>query len=93
MYVILPYTKKRAKLLKVIIKPSEKRSKKIDVYDKKGNYIVSIGAYGSLDYAYYLHFLGKQYADERKKLYKKRHQKDRMVKGSPGYYADQILWT
>ena len=93
MYFILPYTKKRAKLLKVIIKPSIKKSKKIDVYDKKGNYIVSIGAYGSLDYAYYKLFYGKQYADKRKRLYKIRHKKDRMIKGSPGYYADKILWT
>jgi len=35
---------------------------------------------------------GKKIADERKRLYKIRHKKDRLVKGSPGYYADQLLW-
>lgn len=35
MYVILPYTKKRAKLLKVIIKPSEKKVKKLMFMIKK----------------------------------------------------------
>lgn len=93
MYLILPYTKKRAKLLKVIIKPSIKKGKKIDVFDKKGNFLVSIGSYGSLDYAYYLYYLGIEKAEERKRLYKIRHEKDRLIKGSPGYYSDQLLWS
>lgn len=93
MYVILPYTKTKAKKLKVIIRPSLNKTKKIDVYDKKGYYIISIGALGYLDYAYYLKFYGKEIADQRKKLYKIRHKKDRLIKGSAGYYADQLLWT
>jgi len=93
MYVILSYTKKRAKLLKLIIEPSKKKNKKIDVYDKNGYFIVSIGALGYLDYAYYIKFYGKEIADQRKKLYKIRHKKDRLIKGSAGYYADQLLWT
>jgi hypothetical protein len=35
---------------------------------------------------------GKAYADERRRLYKIRHSKDRNVKGSDGYYADKLLW-
>jgi len=62
------------------------------VFDKKGNYITSIGQLGYLDYAYYLLWKGKEEADYRRKLYKLRHAKDRIVKGSPGYYADKILW-
>lgn len=31
-------------------------------------------------------------AKQRRKLYKLRHQKDRTKKGSPGFYADQLLW-
>jgi len=93
MYRILPHTKSRAKLLKVIVKPSDKKTKKIDVFDKNGNFLVSVGSHGSLDYPYYKKFYGKTYADERKRLYKIRHQKDRIVKGSPGYYADQLLWS
>jgi len=93
MYVILPHTKTKAKQLKVIVRPSLKKSKKIDVYDKNGYFIVSIGAKGFLDYAYYLKYYGKPIAEQRKKLYKIRHKKDRLVKGTAGYYADQLLWT
>jgi hypothetical protein len=93
MYVILPYTKKRAKLLKLIIEPSKKKNKKIDVYDKNGYFIVSIGALGSMDYAYYLKYYGKPVAEERRRLYKIRHKKDRLAKGTAGYYADKLLWT
>jgi hypothetical protein len=93
MYFILPYTKKKAKSLNLIIKPSIKKNKKIDVYDKKGNYITSIGQLGYLDYAYYLLWYGKIEADKRKKLYKSRHEKDRLIIGSNGYYADKILWS
>ena len=35
---------------------------------------------------------GKEYADERRRLYKIRHNKDRLVKNSNGYYADKLLW-
>jgi hypothetical protein len=35
---------------------------------------------------------GKEYADRRRKAYKMRHEKDRHVRGSAGYYADQLLW-
>jgi hypothetical protein len=92
MYVILPYTERKAKQLKVIVVPSEKKTKKIDVYDKNGNFIVSVGASGMLDYPNYLKSEGKKVADERRRLYKIRHKKDRLVKGSAGYYADKLLW-
>ena len=92
MYTILPYTKKKAKQLKVIVEPSERKNKKIDVYDKDGYYIVSIGAYGAMDYPNYLKYFGKKIADERRRLYKIRHKKDRIIKGTAGYYADKLLW-
>ena len=31
-------------------------------------------------------------ADERRRLYKIRHEKTRKVVGSPSYYADKLLW-
>jgi hypothetical protein len=92
MYEILPLTKKKAKQLNLIVKPSESKNKKIDVYDKKGFFITSIGAKGYWDYAYYLKYFGKQMADERKRLYKIRHKKDINKKGTPGYYAYKLLW-
>lgn len=92
MYEILPLTKKKAKQLNLIVVPSESKNKKIDVYDKKGFFITSIGAKGYLDYAYYLKYFGKKIADERKRLYKIRHKKDITKKGTTGYYAYKLLW-
>jgi hypothetical protein len=92
MYEILPYSKKKAKELNVKIYPSRNKNKKIDVYDSNGYFITSIGQYGAMDYPTYLKYCGKEIANERKRLYKIRHKKDRMIKGSRGYYADKILW-
>ena len=91
-YQILPYSYTRAKELGVKIAPSTTRNKKIDVYDWRNNFITSIGAIGYGDYPTFWKHFGKEYADKKRRLYKIRHQKDRVVLGSAGYYADQILW-
>lgn len=90
-YIILPYTKAQAKKLGVKIYPSKNPNKKIDVF-KNGRYVTSVGANGYLDYPTYRELLGKKYADERRRLYKKRHEKDRKIKYSAGWYADRLLW-
>jgi hypothetical protein len=92
MYKISLYTRKKAKKLNVIVLPSEKRNKKIDVYDVYGNLLASIGDPNYLDYPSYLKYCGKKIADDRRKAYKLRHENDRHIKGSAGYYADQLLW-
>jgi len=92
MYKISLYTRKKAKKLNVIVLPSEKRNKKIDVYDIYGNLLASVGDSNYLDYPSYLRYCGKKIAEERRKAYKIRHEKDRHIKGSAGYYADQLLW-
>ena len=92
MYRIKKLQYKNAKALGVEIKPSTKKGKKIDVF-KNGKKVASIGAKGYNDYATYIEKKGINYANVRKKLYKIRHQKDRMVVGSAGYYADKILWS
>jgi hypothetical protein len=89
MYKILPYTQKRAKELKVIIKPSTNKLKKIDVFTPKGEFIASIGDIRYLDYPNYVLKLGKQFADERKRLYLIRHKNDT---GKAGFYAKKLLW-
>ena len=91
-YEITQYSYDRAKQLGVIIKPSSNKNKKIDVFDKAGNKIASIGANGMNDYPTYIKSRGKEYADKRRKLYKTRHETYRHIKGTPAYYADQILW-
>lgn len=95
-YKILPYSFEQARKLNVTIKPSTNILKKIDVF-KKGNKLASIGARGMNDYPTYMEkekkgYYEKGYANKRRKLYKERHQKDRHVVGSAGYYADKILW-
>lgn len=90
-YSITNYTKQQAKKLGVVVKPSSVKGKKIDVF-KNGEKIASVGAIGYLDYPTYIKTKGKTYADERRRLYKIRHSKDRSVKGSDGYYADKLLW-
>ena len=91
MYRIKPYTKRQARKLGVTVKPSKVKGKKIDVF-KNGKKVASVGAIGYDDYPTHTMKRGKKYADERRRLYKIRHKKDRKVKGSPGYYADKLLW-
>ena len=91
MYEITEYSKIRASKLGVDIKPSSNKNKKIDVY-KEGKKITSIGATGYKDYPTYVKENGKAYADERRKLYKQRHENNRTKYGSRGWYADKILW-
>jgi hypothetical protein len=90
-YRITDYTKQQAKKLGVVVKPSSVKGKKIDVF-KNGEKVASVGALGYFDYPTYMRTKGKAYADERRRLYKIRHAKDRNVKNSDGYYADKLLW-
>jgi len=91
-YQIKQYSRDRAKQLNVKIKPSSNPKKKIDVFDKNDKFVVSIGAIGYMDYPTYLETGNKALAEQKRKAYKARHEKDRHIKGSAGYYADQILW-
>lgn len=90
-YKITNYTKQQANKLNVIVKPSTKKNKKIDVI-KNGNVIASIGDINYNDYPTWINKKGLDYANERRKLYKIRHNKDRKKKNSSGYYADKLLW-
>lgn len=91
MYQIKSYSYKKAKELGVEIKSSTVKNKKIDVF-KDGKKIASIGDINYSDYPTYLEKEGKSVADERRRLYHMRHQKDKNKVGSPGYYASRILW-
>ena len=82
----------KARLLGVSVKTSENKKKKIDVF-KKGVKIASVGQAGAMDYPNYLKKKDKEVAEKRRIFYKKRHEKDRKVIGSAGYYADRLLWS
>jgi len=92
MYTILPYSFRQAKRLGVVIQPSHYKKYKIDVFTKEGEYIASIGASGFSDYPHYIQERGQEYADNRRRLYKIRHQKDRSKIGSRGWFSDNIFW-
>lgn len=91
-YQITDYTKNKAKLFNVLVKPSNKKFYKIDVYDLKNNYITSIGDRRYKDFPTYIKEEGMQKALERKRLYYIRHKKDVSKIGSRGYYAGVLLW-
>ena len=91
MYDITNYTMKQAKQIGVTVKPSKTKGKKIDVY-KDDKQIASVGALGYKDYPTFLKENGLDYANKRRKLYKQRHEKDRLIKWSRGWLADQLLW-
>ena len=59
-YKITNYTKRQAKKLGVEVKPSSVKGKKIDVFNKKGKKIASVGALGYMDYPNYIKKKGKK---------------------------------
>jgi hypothetical protein len=86
-YEISDYTKRRAKEIGVEVSLSEKKDKKIDVF-KDGKYLKSIGAKGMYDYPTWMKEKGKEYAEERRRLYHQRHQKNTLGE----LLARWLLW-
>ncbi len=90
-YIITAHTRREAKKLGVVVKVSSNKKKKLDVF-KNGKKVASIGARGMGDFGTFLREKGKEFADKRRKAYKSRHAKNLKVVGSPGYYANKLLW-
>lgn len=88
MYNITNYSYKKAKEYGVVIKPSSRKNKKIDVY-KDGKYLVSIGDSRYLDYPSFIEKYGLEYANQKRKLWLNRHKNNT---GLAGFYAKNILW-
>ena len=92
MYRIEQGTYNKAKQLGVEVKPAQNKFKKIDIF-KNGEHIAVAGARGMMDYYKYLKRDGPKVANERRLLYLQRHEKDRHIVGSNGYYAAKLLWN
>lgn len=90
-YKISQRSRNQAKKLGVKIKPSKLKNKKIAVF-KNSKKVADIGDIRYNDYSSYIKKKGKKFADNRRRLYKIRHQKNRTKKGTKSYYADKILW-
>lgn len=90
-YSITSYTRARAKKLGVQVKLAKNKKKKLDVF-KDGKKVASIGARGMGDFPTYKKTKGLEFAKKRQKAYKSRMAKNRKKVGTPGYYADKLLW-
>lgn len=86
-YHITPHTFKQAKRYGVEVRPSTVKGKKIDIFDD-GKKVASIGAVGYGDYGTYLIEKGKEYANERRRLYHIRHTKKTLKE----LLALRLLW-
>jgi hypothetical protein len=91
-YHITNYTYARARKMGVTVKQSTNKTKKIDVFSKKGKKLASVGALGMNDFPTHIQKKGMKFAKTRRRLYRIRHERDRHIKGSRGWYADKLLW-
>lgn len=91
-YIIKKYSYDKARKLNVTIRASKNPKKKLDVFSRKtGKKLASIGATGYGDYPTFK-AQNAELGRMKRRSYKRRHEKDRHVRGSAGFYADQILW-
>ncbi|MEN9946854.1 MAG: hypothetical protein RLZZ293_1240 [Pseudomonadota bacterium] len=90
MYNITDYSYAKANQIGVIIKPSEKAGKKLDVYDPNGNFICSVGAYGMGDFPSYIESHGLEFANERRKRFYQRFKN--IQKDTKLWYSAVLLW-
>ncbi|AGM15747.1 hypothetical protein PGVV14_0001 [Preplasmiviricota sp. Gezel-14T] len=76
--------KKNAAKIGVEVKVSTRKNKKLDVF-KNGDKVASIGDKNYKDFL--------THGDKKRQAnYLARHAKTRTIKGSPSYYAAEILW-
>ncbi len=91
-YQITDYTRQRAKLFNVLVKPSNKNFYKIDIFDINGKYITSIGDRRYFDFPKFIEEEGIESAMNHRRLYLLRHAKDISKIGSRGWWAGVLLW-
>ena len=89
MYQISNATKEAARRHGLRVEPARMKTKKISVF-KGDEYLGSVGARGMEDYYSYKRKYGQEVANERKRLYLQRHEKDRHA--GKGKLAAILLW-
>jgi len=89
-YKIKPGQRSQATKLKVNLKPSTVKGKKIAVF-KKGKKVADIGAKGYRDF----HSMkDREEAEKAKKAYRARHGCNQDPRrGTPQFYSCEILWN
>jgi hypothetical protein len=91
-YKITKYTLDKAKELDVQVFPSDNPKYKIEVYDANGVFMFYGGSPLYSDYPTYMETHGKEFADERRRLYRIRHKKEINNVGSRGWWIAELLW-
>jgi hypothetical protein len=84
-YKITNYSREKAQKLGVIIKPSTRKNKKLDIFNKEGELMASIGDINYTDFA----STGDK---EQRRRFKLRFDKSRKNVGSNTWWSDQLLW-
>lgn len=92
MYDIQAYTYDQAKKIGVIVKPSTRANKKIDVYHKDEQYITSVGDSRYGDYPTYLKHYGEDYARKRRRAFHGRFNTGEINPYTNLYYSAKLLW-
>ena len=81
----LTRAKANAKKIGYTVKPSKNLKKKLDVFNKDGKKVASIGDATREDFT-------KHRDQQRRKAFKSRFERFRHKKGTPAYLVDKILW-
>ena len=93
VYQIKKHTLDRAKELGLKVFASDNPKYKIEVYDGlSGHFLFYGGDSNYSDYPSYLESHGREYANERRRLYRIRHQKEINNIGSKGSIIAYLLW-
>lgn len=87
-YIVQPYTFRQAKKYGLQVKASQKGNYKIDVFNSKGEYLFSGGDRRYYDFPHHLKERGKEYAEEKRRLYHLRH-KNESIRGK---IIGMLLW-
>jgi hypothetical protein len=90
VYVISNGTKEAARKHGLRVEPSRLRTKKISVF-KGDEYLGSVGAIGYDDFYSYKRKYGQEVANEHRRRYLERHEKDRY--SGKGKLAAILLWN
>lgn len=91
-YKIKKYTLDKAKELGLHVFPSDNPKYKIEIYDRNGVFLFYGGSPLYSDFPTYMETHGREYADERRRLYRLRHKKEIDKKGSRGSIIAELLW-
>ena len=79
--------RQNAKKIGVEVQASTRKGKKLDVFDSHSG--AKLASIGDLKYKDFLQTGDK----EMQRRYKARHEAHRKKRGTPSYFADQILWS